>query len=128
MGRPVPRPPTAPLLSRGQTISHMVRVPSKPLTGKAFFTPKTVTQKTILRLALQLHILFDMGALCFGLMRSSPKRPCDDVCGVDASLCETRGDTPDFLYRPSDQWRILPYVGRVGGVGRIVFGGGGALA
>ncbi len=75
-------------------------------------------------LALQLHFLFDMGALCFGLMGSSPKRPCDDLCGVDASLGETRCDTSDFLYRPSDQWRILPCVGRVGRVGRVVFGGG----
>ena len=73
-------------------------------------------------LALQLHFLFDMGLLCCGLMCSSPERPGDDVCGFDASLGETRGDTSDFLYRPSDQWRILP------GVERIVFWGGTALA
>jgi hypothetical protein len=37
------------------------------------------------------------------LMGSSPKGPCDDVSGLDASLREADGDTADFLNRPSDQ-------------------------
>jgi hypothetical protein len=54
-------------------------------------------------LALQLHILSDMGVLCGGLMGSSPERPGDDVSGFDASLGEPNRDPSDFLDRPADQ-------------------------
>lgn len=52
-----------------------------------------------------------------GLMCSSPQRPCDDVCGMDAPSGEARCDTADFLDRPADQRRFL------GIIRRIVFGG-----
>src|SRR5450756_1437437 len=57
------------------------------------------------RLALQLHSPFEMGAARFGLMGSSPERPCDDVRGLDAPLCKLDDDAADFLDRPADQER-----------------------
>jgi hypothetical protein len=57
------------------------------------------------RLALQLQFSVDMGLSCNCLVCSSPKRPCDDVSGLDASLREADGDTADFLNRPPDQRR-----------------------
>src|SRR5450830_200420 len=56
-------------------------------------------------LALQLHSPFEMGAARFGLMGSSPERPCDDVRGLDAPLCKLDDDAADFLDRPADQER-----------------------
>ena len=75
-------------------------------------------------LALQLHFLSlpDVRALGCGLVGASPERPGDDVCGLDASLCEPDGDTSDFLYRPADQWRRVT-VGLC-----IVFWGDGTVA
>ena len=58
-------------------------------------------------LALQLLFLFEVGAAGFGLVGAAPERPCDDVCGLDAPLCEFEGDATDFLDRPSDQERCL---------------------
>lgn len=58
-------------------------------------------------LALQLHFLFEMGAACFGLVSSSPERPCDDVRGLDAPLCKFDDDAADFLNRPADQERCF---------------------
>src|ERR1019366_5706574 len=46
-----------------------------------------------------------MGAARFGLMGSSPERPCDDVRGLDAPLCKLDDDAADFLDRPADQER-----------------------
>jgi hypothetical protein len=78
-------------------------------------------------LALQLHILLDMGFSSDGLMCASPDGPCNDVSGVDPSLREADGDAADFLDRPADQWRwsfvVFDVVFR-----RFVFGGGVALA
>ena len=56
-------------------------------------------------LALQLHFPFEMGAARFGLMGSSPKRPCDDVRRLDAPLRKLDDDAADFLNRPADQER-----------------------
>jgi hypothetical protein len=56
-------------------------------------------------LTLQLHSPFEMGAARFGLMGSSPERPCDDVRGLDAPLCKLDDDAADFLDRPADQER-----------------------
>ena len=58
-------------------------------------------------LALQLHSPFEMGAARFGLMGSSPERPCDDVRGLDAPLCKLDDDAADFLDRPADQERCF---------------------
>src|SRR5665647_2039768 len=58
-------------------------------------------------LALQLHSPFEMGAARFGLMGSSPERPCDDVRGLDAPLCKLDDDAADFLNRPADQERCF---------------------
>src|SRR5450759_4533884 len=49
------------------------------------------------RLALQLHFPFEMCAARFGLMGSSPERPCDDVRGLDPPLCKLDDDAADFL-------------------------------
>ena len=46
-----------------------------------------------------------MAALCDGLMRASPKRPCDDVGGLDATLGQAGGDAAEFLDRPADEGR-----------------------
>jgi hypothetical protein len=43
-----------------------------------------------------------MGALGFGLMGSSPERPCDDVSGLDAPSGKAYCDASDFLDRPAD--------------------------
>jgi hypothetical protein len=48
-------------------------------------------------LALQLHFSFEVSASGFGLVCASPQRPCEDVGGLDASLCEFGGDAADFL-------------------------------
>jgi hypothetical protein len=39
-----------------------------------------------LALTLQLHSLFQMGALCGGLMGASPQRPGDDMSRLNAPL------------------------------------------
>ena len=70
-------------------------------------------------LALQLHFSLEMSAACFGLVGAPPERPCDDIGGLDASLCELHGDAADFLNRPADQERC--FVRRPS----IVFLGGG---
>ena len=57
----------------------------------------------LLGLALQLHSPFEMGAARFGLMGSSPERPCDDLRGLDAPLCKLDDDAANFLDRPADQ-------------------------
>jgi len=65
-----------------------------------------------------------MAALCCGLVSSSPERPSDDACGLDAALGEARGDAAEFLDRPADKgWRAWVR-GRRGGV----FCGGAWLA
>jgi pyridoxal/pyridoxine/pyridoxamine kinase len=51
----------------------------------------------IVTLALQLHFSFEVSASGFGLVCASPQRPCEDVGGLDASLCEFGGDAADFL-------------------------------
>src|SRR5271169_4601276 len=58
-------------------------------------------------LALQLRFVFEVCAACFGLVSSSPERPCDDVRGLDAPLCELDDDAADFLDRPTDQERCV---------------------
>ena len=64
-----------------------------------------------------------MSALGFGLVGSSPERPCDDVSGLDAPSGKAYCDTADFLDRPADQREA----GRIIRL-RIVFGGDTALA
>src|SRR6187549_4279622 len=60
--------------------------------------------------------------MCGGLMGPSPKRPGDDVGGLDASLGEADGDAAEFLDRPADEVWCLR-TSRIG-----IFGGVGALA
>jgi len=55
-------------------------------------------------------------------MGPSPKRPGDDVGGLDASLGEADGDAAEFLDRPADEVWCLR-ASRIG-----IFGGVGALA
>src|SRR3954452_18388137 len=58
-----------------------------------------------------------MRALRGGLVGAPPERPGDDVRGLDASLCEPRGNAPDLLHGPADEaWRLRA-------VRSIVFGG-----
>ena len=72
--------------------------------------------------ALQLH--FDMGALCFCLMCSSPERPGDDELWSDAFARKARRDAADFLHRPADQWSCdFNGAGFVAALWRILFGG-----
>ena len=68
--------------------------------------------------ALQLHFLFEVCAPRFGLVCAPPERPCDDVGGLDAPLCELDGDAADFLDRPADQECLVRRRGSVflGGV------------
>jgi len=54
-------------------------------------------------LALQLRFSFEMSASRMSLVSASPERPCDDVGGLDAALCEFHSDAADFLDRPADQ-------------------------
>ena len=75
-------------------------------------TPTTKFDFTCL--ALQLRSSFEMGAARFGLMGTAPERPCDEVGGLDAPLCEFDGDAADFLHRPADQERR--FAGRRGSV------------
>jgi hypothetical protein len=86
-----------------------------------------VGARSRVRLALQLHILLDMGFSSDGLMCASPDGPCNDVSGVDPSLRKADGNAADFLDRAADQWRwgfvVFDVVFR-----RFVFGGGVALA
>ena len=72
-------------------------------------------------LALQLH--FDMSALCFCLMCSSPERPSDDELWSDAFARKARRDTADFLHRPADQRSCDFTAGFVAALSRILFGG-----
>src|SRR6204780_1246138 len=107
-----PHPESKPPSHLGGRESHPAR-PRQKLSGQA--------------LALQLHILLDMGFSSDGLMCASPDGPCNDVSGVDPSLREADGDAADFLDRPADQWRwsfvVFDVVFR-----RFVFGGSVALA
>jgi hypothetical protein len=48
-------------------------------------------------LALQLPFCFEMRTLSGGLVSSTPKRPCDDVCGLYPLSSEPDGDATDFL-------------------------------
>jgi hypothetical protein len=48
-------------------------------------------------LALQLRFSFEVGTSRMGLVSASPERPCDDVGGLDAALCEFHGDAANFL-------------------------------
>ena len=90
--------------------------------------PKEVGEIEFKReVALQLHILLDMGFSSNGLVCASPDGPCNDVSGVDPSSRKADGDATDFLDRPADQWRwgfaVFDVVFR-----RFVFGGGVAFA
>jgi hypothetical protein len=63
-----------------------------------------------------------MRSLCGGLMGAAPKRPRDDVGGIDAPLRQTLGYAPDFLERPADE------IGRFLSAPRSVFWGAGWFA
>ena len=66
-----------------------------------------MTRHAARRLALQLQFPFEVSTTCLGLVSAPPARPCDDVGGPDASLCEFFGDAADFLDRPTDQERLI---------------------
>ena len=40
---------------------------------------------------------------CGGLVSGAPERPCDNVSGIDASLCKAVRYASDFLDRPADE-------------------------
>jgi hypothetical protein len=63
-----------------------------------------------------------MSLLRQGLVSASPARPCDDMNGLNASLCQAVCDAAHFLRGPADQG--------LGGLvpRRLVFGGVGLLA
>ena len=73
----------------------------------------------ILRLALQLHSMFQVRALCGGLMGPPPERPSNDMGRFDAPLRQPCGDAADFLCRPVDEgwlrFRIIDRGGFWGG-------------
>jgi hypothetical protein len=49
-----------------------------------------------------------MRVFCCGLVSAPPERPGDDVCRLNASLRQPRGNTADLLDRPVDKvWGIL---------------------
>jgi FO synthase len=52
---------------------------------------------TLRRLALQLPLCFEVGALSGSLMSSTPERPCDDMRGLDSLSSEPNGDAANFL-------------------------------
>jgi hypothetical protein len=54
-------------------------------------------------LALQLHSVFQVRALCGGLMSPPPERPGNDMGRLDAPLRKPCGDAADFLRRPADE-------------------------
>jgi hypothetical protein len=54
-------------------------------------------------LVLQLRFPFQMRALCGGLVGAPPERPGDDVCRLEASLRQPRGNAADLLDRPVDK-------------------------
>src|SRR5450759_4549833 len=85
------------------TRHRMVHLATRPSSRSPQSPHKTESATVVL--ALQLHSPFEMGAARFGLMGSSPERPCDDVRGLDAPLCKLDDDTADFLDRPADQER-----------------------
>ena len=54
-------------------------------------------------LALQLHSVFQVRALCGGLMGPPPERPGNDMGRLDTPLRKLRGNATDFLRRPVDE-------------------------
>jgi hypothetical protein len=64
-----------------------------PLAGKKHFL-RPISPAI---LALQLPFCFEMRTLSGGLVSSTPKRPCDDVCGLYPLSSEPDGDATDFL-------------------------------
>jgi hypothetical protein len=48
-------------------------------------------------LALQLPFCFEVRALSGSLVSSAPRRPCDDVCGLNTVTSESDGNAADFL-------------------------------
>jgi hypothetical protein len=69
-----------------------------------------------IELALQLLFSCEVGFLRGGLMRASPERPCDEVCGSDIALTKTDGDAPDFLDGPADQRLVVSRLGSFFGI------------
>ena len=54
-------------------------------------------KSTVLGLALQLRVPFEVGFLRCGLMASAPDGPGDDEGRFNATLDQTPGNTTDFL-------------------------------
>ena len=75
----------------GHTQTDRVKVSMAALKAKAA------------KLALQLHSVFQVRALCGGLMGPPPERPSNDMGRLDAPLRKPRGDAADFLRRPVDK-------------------------
>ena len=90
-----------------------------PPPGLTFLEFRRATSEALL--ALQLH--FDMSALCFCLMCSSPERPSDDELWSDAFARKARRDTADFLHRPADQRSCDFTADFVAALRRVLFGG-----
>ena len=88
----------------GDEARTMRRAPGDPMAPVAAeVEPDEGNADAEAALALQLHFLFEVCAPRFGLVGAPPERPCDDVGGLDAPLCELDGDAADFLDRPADQ-------------------------
>src|SRR4051794_36394055 len=78
-------------------------------------------------LALQLHSMFQVRALCGGLMGPPPERPGNDMGRLNAPLRQPCGDAADFLRRPADEgwlcFRIIIGGGFLGGLPVAIWGG-----
>jgi hypothetical protein len=76
------------LLGGPQCLSPYKRAPS--LTSR-------LPAAAVLALALQLPFCFEVRALSGSLVSSAPRRPCDDVCGLNTVTSESDGNAADFL-------------------------------
>ncbi len=72
---------------------------TRPLASRSGLTEIALVClcKYPMNLALQLRFRFDMRTSGFGLMGSSPERPCDDARGLNPSSRKPDGDAADFL-------------------------------
>ena len=56
-----------------------------------------LADQLLFALALQLPFCFEVRALSGSLVSSAPRRPCDDVCGLNTVTSESDGNAADFL-------------------------------
>src|SRR3954453_2632881 len=72
-----------------------------------------------LTLALQLHSVFQVRALCSGLMGPPPERPSNDMGRLNAPLRKPCGDAANFLRRSVDEgWLCFRIIDGGGFLGR----------